>query len=692
MSCYNTSFVLLFWIITIVFLWGHGFVGGIPYVGIVGGDAYLNWTIKDLADDVPRLIQNPSDNASLMVFFSGEAMPYIVDKRTAFTGDILRGIVSFTLSNVKLSDAGRYTFIRPNVTNATLILGGQVLIVAESPHTPVIKELSLAAVVEKEYKLNCSTKSRSAPLDHNLTMHSYWKQNGVNVSLESRYIVNGMILTISSLSRKDNGGNVTCHAFEDQRIPSAESSAFFINVLYGPDNVQVTPSGILNVNEGGNMNLTCASECNPSCSSYRWSKDSLLTIVGSSQSYWESEVQRNQSGIYICTITNTNISKSATTQITVIVNYPPVVSINSQNGTYNDTDIALNCSAHGIPGQYVFTLTHISLFTGIKIRQPGFDFVTSSIISYRFSNFMDTGIYTCTVNNGIADYRDGSVNKSVSETVWIKGPPYVTSSITSFHAEKGQSGKLAIEFYNSLLDPNVTWYRYRNQSLEKLDSSDKYSVYISNVYVTLNFYSVSIQQPGINAALDIRNVTPDDFGLYQVNVQNSVGIISPGVLILLPRGPPDVPHDVHIVPSSITASSVGVEWLSGFSSGMNQTFAIEYREHGDTSWTKSSEEVFGGMRPDEYFNITIGGLHQETMYFFRMYAWNSYNRSENSVIINATTTADNKEGNMFGNGSAQIIIGCAVGAVLLTGFAVVIGVVIFKRRTSPKLNADGKDY
>ncbi|KAL3860922.1 hypothetical protein ACJMK2_007017, partial [Sinanodonta woodiana] len=341
----------------------------------------------------------------------------------------------------------------------------------------------------------------------------------------------------------------------------------------GPENVQVTPSSTLNVTEGGNITLTCTAECNPPCSTYRWRKDSLLTVVGNSQSYWVPEVLRNHSGIYSCAVTNTYISKSATAQITVIVNYPPVVSINSQNGTYNDTDIAINCSAFGIPGQYAFSLTHSSLFSRIQIRHPKFNFVSTSAIDYRFSSFMDTGIYTCTVNNGIADYKDGSVNKSVSETVWIKGPP-------------------------------------------------------------------------------------------------------------------DVPHDVHIVPSSITASSVRMEWLSGFSSGMNQTFAIEYREYGDTSWTKSSEEVFGGMRQDEYFNITVGRLHQETMYFLRMYAWNSYNRSQYSVVINATTTADNKEGNKFGNGSDKVIIGSAVGAVILIGFAVVIGVVIFKRRRMPKLNAD----
>ncbi|KAL3860934.1 hypothetical protein ACJMK2_007029, partial [Sinanodonta woodiana] len=101
-----------------------------PYVGIVGGDAYLNWTINNFADDVNRFLRNPYDNASLIIFFSGDTTPSIYDNRVTFTGDIQEGIVSFTLSNVKLSDAGRYTFTRSNGNSGTLILGGQVLIVA----------------------------------------------------------------------------------------------------------------------------------------------------------------------------------------------------------------------------------------------------------------------------------------------------------------------------------------------------------------------------------------------------------------------------------------------------------------------------------------------------------------------------------------------------------------------------------
>ncbi|KAL3860882.1 hypothetical protein ACJMK2_006978 [Sinanodonta woodiana] len=1023
---------------------------GTPYVSIVGGDAYLNWTINNLIDDVPRFIRNPSNTASLLIFSSGEPFPAVIDNRATFTGDIQQGIVSFTLSNVKLSDAGKYTFTKIN-GNATLILGGQVLIVAVSPDIPVIKSLSEAAVVEKEHTLNCSTESRSVPLNHSLTMHSFWKHNGVNISLESGYIVSSTLLTIINLTRKDNGDQFTCQAFEDQRRLSTESIAFFLNVLYGPDNAQVNPSGILNVTEGGNMNLTCTAECNPPCSTYHWSKDSLQTIVGSSQSYWVPEVRRNQSGIYSCTVTNTNISRIATSQIIVSVNYgpddgsitvstnqtlesvefsplsvncsavcypscqyrwtgpgnysygntgmlsipqimrnqtgvftctatnpeiinksatatisvnvlygpddgsttltpnqtlesveysplsvscsadcypfchyrwtgpgnysygntgvlfipqikrdqtgvftctainprrtngsatanlsvtvfygpdnpmqlmpvntsyrlregatlidinctcscfpvckfhwtgpvpsltgvislgkvnrsvrgnytcigrnprtqnwttstvvtiivifgpdtpvlspntneytlnedniipnikcssecfpgctfywykeqtklldikedvlalgnvyrngsgrytcksenieslaigtkdiqlvvqyPPTVSIVSQNGSFSETGITINCSAYGIPERYNYSLIHSALFSESIIQhvienEPR----STGVLVYSFMNpsFMDTGLYTCSVRNGIPDYRDGSLDQNVSVPVWIKGPPNVTSNDTDFYAKKGDSGRLVVEFYNSLLDASVTWNKQENQIQEKLQSSNKYNISVAERNVTVKFYKVFVQQPGFITTLEIKNVTEEDFVTYQVLLQNSAGNISHSSLSLRPRGRPDIPRDVQIITNRITTTSVDIEWLSGFHGGSNQTFVIEYRKQVDKSWSNYSRNVFGGLMQNKYFNIIIEDLHQNTLYFFQLYAWNEFGRSEYSTTINATTFAESNKQDVIDKGPDEVIIGIAVGVVVfLSVIVAVVGIILYKRRRDKKTHKDG---
>ncbi|KAL3860900.1 hypothetical protein ACJMK2_006996, partial [Sinanodonta woodiana] len=216
----------------------------------------------------------------------------------------------------------------------------------------------------------------------------------------------------------------------------------------------------------------------------------------------------------------------------------PTIDIESRNGSHNDTSLLIKCSAYGIPEQYTYRLTHKSLSSGIEIREVSYEFISTGVIIHRFINptYMDTGIYTCSVNNGVLDYTDGSLDKSVYSTVWIKGLPYITSRETTFYAEVGHSGRLIIEVYNSLLDLVVTWYKHNGGALEKLLNSDKYNIIIASGMVDVNFYSVPIHEPGFIATLEIRNITEEDFSLYQVHVQNSVGEMYPVLLQLRVSG------------------------------------------------------------------------------------------------------------------------------------------------------------
>ncbi|KAK3609053.1 hypothetical protein CHS0354_018606 [Potamilus streckersoni] len=79
--------------------------------GVVGGVAFMNWTISDLDVDTNRFVRNPFDNGSLLVFFSGEINPNIFDKRVSYSGDISRGIISFTLSGLTPLEAGIYKYM-----------------------------------------------------------------------------------------------------------------------------------------------------------------------------------------------------------------------------------------------------------------------------------------------------------------------------------------------------------------------------------------------------------------------------------------------------------------------------------------------------------------------------------------------------------------------------------------------------
>ncbi|KAL3860929.1 hypothetical protein ACJMK2_007024, partial [Sinanodonta woodiana] len=144
---------------------------------------------------------------------------------------------------------------------------------------------------------------------------------------------------------------------------------------------------------------------------------------------------------------------------------------------------------------------------------------------------------------------------------------------------------------------------------------------------------------------------------------------------------PDIPRDVQIIKNRITTTSVDIEWFSGFHGGSNQTFVIEYRKQEDESWTNYSQNFFGGLMQNKYFNITVEDLHQNTLYFFQLYAWNEFGRSEYSTIINVTTFAESNKREVVDKGADEVIIGVAVGAVVFLSIIVaIVGIMLYRRR------------
>ncbi|KAK3579735.1 hypothetical protein CHS0354_034017 [Potamilus streckersoni] len=451
------------------------------------------------------------------------------------------------------------------------------------------------------------------------------------------YITRGSLIYTGM--KEDNGKILTCGA-SNGFGSSQNSDNVTLSIYYGPYNVHTSPSGSLTVNEGSNLSITCFGECNPSCDSYQWHSDTH-PLLGTFQTYVVDAVGREKAGVYTCTVKNAVTTKIATAQINITVNYPPTLTIENRNGTFNETGLMINCTAHGVPENYTFRLAHSSLFSGIEIRQLNYDFVSKEKITYRFINasYMDSGVYTCTVTNGITDYRDGLLYRNVSSAVLIKETPIITSRDTSFHAEKGQLGNLTVHVYTSLLDPTVTWHIIRNDNRKQLEISEKYNIKVTIETVNVYFYNLYIPQPGFITNLEVKNVTETDFCSYEVYVKTSIGESSTFTLDLRPSGHPDAPTRIEIVPNSITTFSVDIRWMSGFHGGYNQSFVTEFKQNTDERWVKFPDVVFGGMKQNTYFNISVRELSPKTTYLFRLYATNEYNRSDFSTIINATTKA-----------------------------------------------------
>ncbi|KAL3857103.1 hypothetical protein ACJMK2_011799 [Sinanodonta woodiana] len=374
------------------------------------------------------------------------------------------------------------------------------------PQKPVVKEFSASFpwVENRTETLHCFSSDYGNP------------NSGTKWSIGIGIVDTLGHLVIPKLVPDDNGKMVSCelvNSYTSETNTYIVSESISLNVEYSP-NIRINTTDSLSVNENQSFNVLCYASGNPSPNQTLWigkSADNILRFYN---------ISRTATSNYTCEATAASLTHGKLTsqkQLAIIVQYPPHVIVESINGSYTEKGLLIKCSAYGEPEQYAFTLIHSSLYSGIKIRQLSFEYVSRGMIIYQFASpsYMDTGIYTCTVSNGIPDYMQGSIDKSANGTVWIRDIPWVTSIDRNFYAENGHSGRLVIELFSSFLDPQVTWYKHNSSTLNKLQSSEKYNILLSSTLVNVDFYSVTILQPGYIATLEIKNMTTADFGSFQ---------------------------------------------------------------------------------------------------------------------------------------------------------------------------------
>ncbi|KAK3575812.1 hypothetical protein CHS0354_018283 [Potamilus streckersoni] len=273
-----------------------------------------------------------------------------VANRFEFTGNTIENRISFILRNVTLGDAGTYT-----ATESGFPPGGeQTLIVKTSPSKPQIITLT-SSVLGSDYRLNCSSVSNSAPPDHGLTMMSEWKVNDQLITTGIGYQVRGTELTITSLTRQDNGVKLACVAYEDSLAKSVPSNEHVIDVKYGPDNVQLNPSNrIIMGIENHPVIIQCTADCNPTCS-FQWRRGSVPGYLKYNQTLIIDSVGKIYTDNYTCTVSNGITGRSQSLHTTLVVIYGPasgqvMLSTSDSNQTVEDgTMLNITCSADCYP-------------------------------------------------------------------------------------------------------------------------------------------------------------------------------------------------------------------------------------------------------------------------------------------------------------------------------------------------------
>ncbi|ESO95985.1 hypothetical protein LOTGIDRAFT_175005 [Lottia gigantea] len=248
-------------------------------------------------------------------------------------------------------------------------------------------------VVEgKSQSVNCLADCKP---DCNIT----WSKDG------SRTILNNPL----SLSTRDQTGSYNCtvtHIVLNKQLTKQLNVQIYygpdeltfspdvtsINIIEnGPDELTFSPDGtLINIIEGRDQNITCLTDCNK-CN-YKWTGP----ISSSTKDLVLTQIKRTQEGNYRCEATNIKNTNPTTRSksIQVNVHYPPDITSVKSNAVNNETDegsnVTFNCKVDSKP---VSTITWSS--------STSTDTNTGQQWTLTQAKCQDTGIYTCTANNGI---------------------------------------------------------------------------------------------------------------------------------------------------------------------------------------------------------------------------------------------------------------------------------------------------
>ncbi|XP_038669120.1 carcinoembryonic antigen-related cell adhesion molecule 5-like isoform X2 [Scyliorhinus canicula] len=136
-------------------------------------------------------------------------------------------------------------------------------------------------------------------------------------------------LTIISVNRYDSG-TYKCKASNDFSNKSGDTK---LQVNYGPEDINITPPGPVQIEQGETLTLSCAASSVPPAT-YEWYNGSRL--LKTEQTYNIESMNLNAGGSYTCRASNSITDKSTNTTIQITVQDPSDVIGGNSAGTYEN--------------------------------------------------------------------------------------------------------------------------------------------------------------------------------------------------------------------------------------------------------------------------------------------------------------------------------------------------------------------
>ncbi|XP_052807151.1 cell adhesion molecule DSCAML1-like isoform X1 [Mya arenaria] len=471
---------------------------------------------------------------------------------------------------------------------------------------------------------------------------------------------------------KESAGLYICVASNPEWSEKSVNVTITVQVRYGPESAILNVSSPFTVTEGETIqSIGCTSDCWPVCGQ-KWMNAANVTIQSSGTLSLE-RATRDNAGSYVCILENTAVeyTKKAETSLILIVEYPPDVHVQTTNTTSDDTSAVLECIANGVPNSYTYT--------NWKQEWPGFNLARvipkSGYSTLRLTNlsYEYSGIYTCSVSNGVVQYPTTETVMEASAYLFVKDAPVVLFPQISHDGVFVVSGKLG-----DTLSLQVKIYSNYGSVVAKLkDSGNNTS---ENTSIAIDVFETSVELPVMghvrNDSGFILNITitieeADDFTFYPVSIENDFKATLLDIEVKA-EGPPETPLDFSI--EEVMQNSIAISWFGNFNGGFKQTFAIQTSKD-DVSWHNFT--LFAEVVPNtkQQYNQNVDKLEPTTKYYLRMYAFNKLGVSEHTYTLQATTPAP-----LDSTPSPAAMIGGLAGGISAVLILVIVGVVLLARR------------
>ncbi|CAC5422056.1 unnamed protein product [Mytilus coruscus] len=333
-----------------------------------------------------------------------------------------------------------------------------------------------------------------------------------------------------------------------------------------------------------------------------------------------NKTNHERSGLYTCMASNKAGNDSDAVNITVT--YSPIVR--SKWITFNKSNRprSIDCEVSGEPNTYNISWSHytnnnqlVRKFNSCSDRKLILPEGDSNDLLYE-----DSGVYVCSVTNGITD-ESGKLWQKGEIKVVVKGKPVLAKPQRSLYLGNfNGTSSISLFVLSSSNELKATWKNENGSTLE-IDSCS------STVNQTL-FNGKLLNVAGYQCVYQIQNTQEKDFQNYTVDLRNKNGIKTVEISLVSSRAP-EVPEIFDVYQRH---NDIVLEWKPKFDGGEPQSFIVQYRKDVDEIW----KSVLIQLNETRNF-VLISNPHPNTKYVLRMLAFNRIGNSSFTGLYTVLT-------------------------------------------------------